>query len=60
MINAKKRGFKQSFSAYIAWLIERDNAGGVLREGSPAAAETSNFELGQEADRVKILRKKKK
>lgn len=30
--NAAKRGFGKSFSAYVAWLLERDNAGGVERE----------------------------
>jgi hypothetical protein len=30
--NAKRRGFKNSFSAYVAWLIERDHEGGVQRE----------------------------
>jgi len=29
---ASKRGFRQSFSAYLAWLIERDAQGGVVRE----------------------------
>jgi len=29
---ASKRGFGQSFSAYIAWLIQRDADGGVTRE----------------------------
>jgi len=29
---ADKRGFGQSFSAYIAWLIKRDAEGGVTRE----------------------------
>jgi len=29
---AAKRGFGQSFSAYIAWLIKRDAEGGVTRE----------------------------
>ena len=29
---AAKRGFGQSFSAYIAWLIQRDAEGGVTRE----------------------------
>ena len=29
---AAKRGFSQSFSAYIAWLIQRDAEGGVTRE----------------------------
>jgi hypothetical protein len=32
MANAARRGFKQSFSAYISWLIERDAAGAVVRE----------------------------
>ena len=40
---AAKRGFSQSFSAYVAWLITRDAEGGVSREvllpGSPAKAE---------------------
>jgi len=31
---AAKRGFRQSFSAYIAWLIMRDAEGGVTREDS--------------------------
>ena len=31
---ASKRGFAQSFSAYIAWLIQRDAEGGVTREES--------------------------
>lgn len=30
--NAKTRGFKNSFSAYVAWLIERDDKGAVERE----------------------------
>lgn len=30
--NAEKRGFRNSFSAYIVWLIERDHEGSVLRE----------------------------
>lgn len=30
--NAKRRGFQNSHSAYIAWLIERDCEGGVQRE----------------------------
>lgn len=30
--NAKTRGFKNSFSAYVAWLIERDDQGAVARE----------------------------
>ena len=29
---ASKRGFGQSFSAYIGWLIRRDTEGGVTRE----------------------------
>jgi len=32
---ASKRGFGQSFSAYIAWLIQRDAEGGVTREEAP-------------------------
>lgn len=35
--NAKRRGFKNSFSAYIAWLIERDDEGRVQREDLPRA-----------------------
>jgi len=31
---AAKRGFRQSFSAYVAWLIMRDAEGGVTREDS--------------------------
>lgn len=30
--NAKRRGFNNSFSAYVAWLIERDHDGDVKRE----------------------------
>lgn len=30
--NANARGFKASFSAYVAWLIQRDMQGGVTRE----------------------------
>lgn|GEM_PF-2211677 len=29
---AARRGFGQSFSAYLAWLIQRDAEGGVTRE----------------------------
>lgn len=29
---AKQRGFSKSFSAYVAWLIERDGEGAVERE----------------------------
>lgn len=36
--NAAKRGFGQSFSAYIAWLITRDAEGGVTREDTPAVS----------------------
>jgi hypothetical protein len=32
LANAKRRGFGKSFSAYIAWLIERDASGDVQRE----------------------------
>ena len=32
---ASKRGFGTSFSAYIAWLINRDAEGGVTREDTP-------------------------
>ena len=32
---ATKRGFKQSFSAYVAWLIQRDAEGAVTREDAP-------------------------
>jgi len=32
---AAQRGFKQSFSAYVAWLIQRDAGGGVTREDLP-------------------------
>jgi hypothetical protein len=32
---AAQRGFRQSFSAYIAWLIQRDADGGVSREELP-------------------------
>lgn len=43
--NAKTRGFKNSFSAYVAWLIERDDKGAVereqLAEGKPTSAEES-------------------
>ena len=31
---AAKRGFRQSFSAYVAWLIMRDAEGCVTREDS--------------------------
>jgi len=35
---AAQRGFRHSFSAYVAWLIERDAQGGVVREEvSPAS-----------------------
>jgi hypothetical protein len=30
--NAARRGFKHSFSAYMSWLVERDDAGEVQRE----------------------------
>lgn len=30
--NAAKRGFSSSFSAYVAWLIKRDEEGAVERE----------------------------
>ena len=30
--NARRRGFAQSFSAYVAWLIQRDTEGAVVRE----------------------------
>jgi len=36
--NASKRGFGQSFSAYIAWLITRDAEGGVTREDTPVVS----------------------
>lgn len=32
MLNARRRGFGSSFSAYVAWLIERDDSGKVERE----------------------------
>ena len=43
---AAKRGFRQSFSAYVSWLITRDAEGGVSREvllpgGLPKAAKQS-------------------
>lgn len=37
--NAKRRGFSSSFSAYIAWLIERDAEGDVSREKLVAESE---------------------
>lgn len=39
-LNAKRRGFQNSFSAYVAWLIERDGEGGVQREEIPPKTET--------------------
>ena len=30
--NAARRGHQNSFSAYLSWLIERDDAGAVVRE----------------------------
>ena len=33
---AAQRGFRQSFSAYIAWLIQRDANGAVSREELPS------------------------
>lgn len=40
---AAKRGFGQSFSAYIAWLIQRDAEGGVTREDAslPSTGKTA-------------------
>ena len=32
---AAQRGFRQSFSAYVAWLIQRDCEGAVSREQAP-------------------------
>lgn len=32
LANARTRGFTNSFSAYISWLIERDTTGHVVRE----------------------------
>ena len=32
---AAKRGFKQSFSAYVGWLIERDAEGNVTQGKLP-------------------------
>lgn len=32
LANAARRGFQNSFSAYIAWLIMRDAVGDVIRE----------------------------
>lgn len=37
---AAKRGFRQSFSAYVSWLIGRDAEGGVSREVLPQANPT--------------------
>lgn len=33
--NAQTRGFRRSFSAYVAWLIEADNEGRAEREVLP-------------------------
>ncbi|XHR30904.1 MAG: hypothetical protein ACFUZC_10130 [Chthoniobacteraceae bacterium] len=38
--NASQRGFSQSFSGYVAWLLQRDAEGGVVREGTPSLRET--------------------
>lgn len=43
--NAKKRGFANSFSAYLAWLIERDTSGAVSREEIPRNAEPSEGKI---------------
>jgi hypothetical protein len=32
---ASKRGFSQSFSGYVAWLVSRDAEGSVTREEAP-------------------------
>jgi len=61
LTNAARRGFKQSFSAYVSWLIERDAAGDVSRENT--VAETSTTPTAPTTKPVKYtaqkLRKKK-
>ncbi|XHR27615.1 MAG: hypothetical protein ACFUZC_16945 [Chthoniobacteraceae bacterium] len=37
---AAKRGFSQSFSGYVAWLVQRDAEGGVSREETPSLTQT--------------------
>ena len=37
---ASNRGFSQSFSAYVGWLIQRDAEGGVTREEAPGVQKT--------------------
>jgi len=52
---ADKRGFGQSFSAYIAWLIKRDAEGGVTREDATLqrAVKTSVKTSGKNAKTAK-------
>ncbi len=59
---ADKRGFGQSFSAYIAWLIKRDAEGGVTREDAtlqhraakaPAKAASKSVKPAKRAPRAK-------
>lgn len=49
LANAKERGFKNSFSAYLAWLIERDTEEGVspLRPSSTPKGAVKYFEVVQ-------------
>jgi hypothetical protein len=39
---ASKRGFSQSFSGYVAWLVQRDAEGGVSREETPSLTQTKS------------------
>jgi len=54
---AANRGFGQSFSAYIAWLIKRDAEGGVTREDAtfraPAKTTAKSVKPAKKAKRGK-------
>jgi len=55
---ASKRGFEQSFSAYIAWLIRRDGEGGVTREDVPRPKGTKGIK-GTKAAPVAAIKPKR-
>jgi len=55
---ASKRGFGTSFSAYIAWLINRDVEGGVTREDTPVLSKQKAPAKAAKATKSKVKRGK--